>query len=440
MTHADILALLEKELVVALGCTEPAAVAYAAALAARAAGGEPRSVEVEASANVIKNAMAVGIPGTPFTGMSYAAALGAAGGDPERRLAVLAGLDAAAIGLAARLVEAGAVKVRRAETPKKLFVEVLVRGAAGEGRARIEDEHDRVTLVSGPRAPAAGKAAPASDGSAASLPEAASVASAAPAGRLDLDIPGVFAFAETVELSRLGIIRRAIELNAEISREGLSGDYGLRVGKLIRENVEAGILADDLLNAAMSKAAAGSDARMAGSPLPVMSNSGSGNQGIAATLPVLAVGERLGAPEEKILRAVTLSNLMTVYIKSKFGRLSGLCGAVVAGTGSACGIAYLLGGGLPEVKSAIQNMIGNVSGMLCDGAKGDCALKISTCTAAAVQAALMARRGISVTQVEGIVDADPEKSIENLARLGNEGSPALDEIVLDVMVSKGGQA
>ncbi len=424
MDHADILALLEKELVVALGCTEPVAVAYAGALARQAAGGTVRAIEVTASVNVIKNAMAVGIPGTPFKGMQYAAALGAIAGDPARKLACLTGLPEEAIGETRALVDAGAVTVIKSESEKVLFIDLTVRTDRGIGRAVIEDEHDRVTRVE-----ADGRIIAGMEGIASEDEEEP--------GALALDIGQVYAFADGVDLGRLGIVREAIRLNGDISREGLASDYGLRVGKMIQESMEQGLLADDLLNAAMARTAAGSDARMAGSTMPVMSNSGSGNQGITATMPVLAAGERLGASDEKILRAVTLSNLMTIYIKYQFGRLSALCGAVVAGTGAACGIAYLLGGGLDAVRSAVQNTIGNISGMLCDGAKADCALKVSTCTAAAVQAAIMAVRGITISPIEGIVDADPERTIRNLARLGNEGSPTLDGIILDVMVNKG---
>ena len=423
MGFDEILCLLEKELVVALGCTEPAAVAYATAVARQVAGGVPVSITVVASTNVIKNAMAVGIPGTPFKGMAYAAALGATAGDPERKLAGLTGLSDSGIAEAGSLVADGKVRIERSDTEKTLYIDAVVVTSQGTGRAVIEDEHDRVVLVE-------------LDGNVLSSLDSIEESSGTNEPTPSLDIEKVFAFAEEVELSRLGIIREAIRLNGDISQEGLSGDYGLRIGKMIQENVDLGVLSDDLLNAAMSKAAAGSDARMAGSPLPVMANSGSGNQGITATIPVLAIGERLGVPEDKILRAVTLSNLMTIHIKSRFGRLSALCGAVVAGTGAACGIAYLMGGGLAAVRSAVQNMIGNVSGILCDGAKGDCALKISTCTAASVQAALMAVRGMTIPPIEGIVDADPEKSIHNLARLGVEGSPMLDGIILDVMVNK----
>lgn len=423
MGFDEILSLLEKELVVALGCTEPAAVAYAAAVARKAIGGQPLSVTVFASTNVIKNAMAVGIPGTPYKGMLYAAALGATSGDPMRKLAGLTGLPASGIAEAGRLVDTGMVRVERSESGKTLYIAVQVSTDLGVGRTVIEDEHDRVVLVE-------------VDGTIVSSLASNTSSPEEEAQPGSLDIETVFKFAEEVELSRLNIIREAIRLNGDICREGLSGDYGLRIGKMIQENVDIGVLSDDLLNAAMSRAAAGSDARMAGSALPVMANSGSGNQGIAATIPVLAIGERLGLPETRIVRAVTLSNLMTIHIKSRFGRLSALCGAVIAGTGAACGISYLMGGGLSAVRSAVQNMIGNVSGMLCDGAKGDCALKISTCTAASVQAALMAVRGMTIPPIEGIVDADPEKTINNLARLGVEGSPTLDGIILDMMVNK----
>ena len=237
-------------------------------------------------------------------------------------------------------------------------------------------------------------------------------------------------------MSLLDKIRLSIDVNSAISDEGMNHPYGLCIGRGILDDMQKGYRGDSLTTYAMQLASAGADARMAGADAPVVSNSGSGNQGIACTMPVVAVAKKLGVSDEQMMRAVTLSNLMGIYIKSQFGRLSAFCGATVAGIGSSCGIAYLLGGGLPEVENCVFNMIGNVTGMLCDGAKADCALKIATCTNAAMQSALMAMRGIRVLSTDGIVENDVEKTISNFATLGNEGSVTLDQIVLDMMLKK----
>ena len=239
-----------------------------------------------------------------------------------------------------------------------------------------------------------------------------------------------------VDVNELSLVKRSIELNQIIGSEGLSGDYGLNVGKTIQENIKKGILSDDLATAAMSLAAAGSDARMAGSTLPVMANTGSGNQGIAVTLPVVAAARKLKASKEKMIRAVTLSHLVTIHIKSKFGRLSALCGVTAAGMGASAAIAYLLDGSLQQVKAAIQNTIGNVSGMICDGAKAGCAMKVSTCSNVAVQSALLAMNDQEIQSTDGFIHYDVEKSIEAFCTLGNEGTRITDEWILKLMMEK----
>lgn len=449
-----ILALLDKELVVALGCTDVSAIAYAAALARAAAvpaapapnrgsaAPEITGITVRASGNIIKNAMGVGIPGTAFRGLVHAAALGALAGDPSKALTALECVAPGDLNRADALVAAGLVGAEMAVGEGQLFIEVTVETKAGRGIAAIRDEYDRVAYVRGEE-PAGGAASAHVE-----IPAAASVSKRAePAARAAIDAPAasrpfspsladIIEFVREVPVERLGLIAKAIELNSAISAEGLAGDYGLKLGKTLKKQAEAGILADDLATGAMSAAAAGVDARMAGSPFPVVANTGSGNQGITATMPVVAAGRRLRAPDERILRAVTLSHLVAIRIKSGFGLLSGLCGAMVAGTGASAGIAWLLAGTKEAVERAIQNMIGSLTGMACDGAKASCALKVSTAVSAAVQSALLAADGLSVSGVEGIVDADAERSIGNLARLAREGSPAMDALILDIMIDK----
>lgn len=440
-----ILALLDKELVVALGCTDVSAIAYAAALARAAATPAPNrgpaapeisAITVRASGNIIKNAMGVGIPGTPFKGLAHAAALGALAGDPSKALTSLECVVPDDLGRADAMVAAGLVRAEMAASEGQLFIEVTVETKAGRGVAAIRDEYDRVAYVRSEEP--AGDAASAQARVPAALETKTPAEAVAPAAQQQFSpsLADILEFVRGVPAGRLGLIAKAIELNSVISAEGLAGDYGLRLGKTLKKQVAAGLLADDLANAAMSAAAAGVDARMAGSPFPVVANTGSGNQGITATMPVIIAGKYLRASDEKILRAVTLSHLVAIHIKSGFGLLSGLCGAMVAGTGASAGIAWLLSDSQETVERAIQNMIGSLTGMACDGAKASCALKVSTATSAAVQSALLAAEGLSVSGVEGIVDTDPERSIGNLARLAREGSPAMDALILGIMVDK----
>ncbi|MGZ7048573.1 MAG: L-cysteine desulfidase family protein [Methanobacterium sp.] len=239
-----------------------------------------------------------------------------------------------------------------------------------------------------------------------------------------------------MKINELNFITDSIEMNLKICKEGLNNQYGLQVGGTIKTGINNDILSHDMASYAVALTAAGSDARMSGSSLPVISNSGSGNQGISATIPVVVAAEYLNADTDKLLRSVTLSHLITIYIKSKFGRLSTLCGATVSATGACCGITYLLGGEKTEIEFAIQNMIGNVAGILCDGAKPGCALKVATCTNAAILSAQMAIQGIKIDSTQGIIEDDAEKTIENFCKLGNLGMSKADEIILDIMLKK----
>lgn len=427
MNYEKFLERLEKELVVTLGCTEPIAIAFAAALAKKHVMGEiVTSVRVLASANVIKNAMAVAIPGAQGCGVNLAAALGVLAGDFSKGLEVLAGLTPSDVEKAKRMIDDKLVTVELAETSKKLYIEVVVETTQSYAKVIVADEHTKVVLIE-------------VDGVTFINTLTENNSNGGGSGRKEdtfITLDSIWEFVQCVRIKDLDIIKKAIELNTTIGLEGLTHGYGLQVGKTINENIRKGILTDDLITYAMALTAGASDARMSGSTLPVMSNSGSGNQGISATLPVVAVGERLQVSYESLIRAVTLSNLIAIYIKLKIGRLSALCGATASGTGASCGITYLLGGGKAEIKSAIQNMQGNTSGMFCDGAKVGCALKLSTCTNAAVLSALMAIEGIVIQATDGIIECNAEQTIENLGRLANEGSREVDRVILDIMVNK----
>lgn len=462
MDYDKFIERLEKELVVTLGCTEPIAIAFAAALAKKHVKGEIiTSVRVLASSNVLKNAMAVAIPGAQGCGVDLAAALGVFAGDFSKGLEVLTGLTPVDVEKAKRLIEGELVSVELAETLKKLYIEVVVETTQSYAKVIVADEHTKVVLIevdgltlintltenelSGN---GIGREGGNVTGDVGTGNESGSETGIKPGRRTEgesdtgreedsfITLDSIWEFVQRVQIKDLDIIKKAIELNTIIGLEGLTHEYGLQVGKTINESIRKGFLTDDLITHAMALTAGASDARMSGSTLPVMSNSGSGNQGISATLPVVAVGERLQVSNERLIRAVTLSNLIAIYIKIRIGRLSALCGATASGTGASCGITYLLGGGKAEIKSAIQNMQGNTTGMFCDGAKVGCALKLSSCTNAAVLAALMAIEGIAIQSTDGIIERNAEQTIENLRRLANEGSREVDRVILDIMVNK----
>ncbi|MCY9659717.1 L-serine ammonia-lyase, iron-sulfur-dependent, subunit alpha [Paenibacillus chondroitinus] len=424
MNSETFIHILRNELVVALGCTEPVAIALAAAKARTYVGGNINKITVYASAGIIKNALAVGIPGTGQTGIDFVAALGAIAGNAEKQLEVLADIDPVAISKARTMVDEGISVVHLADTPTKLYIEVMIEAEQRYAKVVITDNHTNITLIE-------------VDGKIVDTGGCANASfKSSKEDRNSLTIDSIVDFVNAVDLGELSLVKQSIELNRKAGLDGLTHSYGLEVGKTIKENVQRGILSDDLISHAMALAAAGSDARMAGSTMPVMANSGSGNQGIAATNPVIAAAERLGASEEQLIRAVALSHLVTIHIKSKFGRLSALCGVTVSGTGASCGITYLLGGGKPEIRAAIQNMLGNVTGMMCDGAKGGCAMKVATCTSAAVQSALLASRGKSISSTNGFIENDAEKTIENFCRIGNEATSEMDKLVLEMMLNK----
>ena len=419
------LELLKAKLKVAIGCTEPIAIALATATAmAHSRGKTIRSLRITASGNIIKNAMAVTIPGTQDSGILLAAALGLLSAeDAALGLEVLRGVDEKRLEEAKGLVAMGVISLGLADVPEKLYIQVLLQTELDLVEVRIEKEHANITSIQ-----VDGKEI---------LSQAGMVEQ--PSGEplfQDITLEGALRFVGEVDLEKLSWIRESIRLNRSIGEEGLKNPYGLEVGRSRRKRIDQGVLGKDILNQAVALTAAGTDARMSGALYAVMSNSGSGNQGITATLPVLAVADLMDLGEEETIRGVALSNLVAILVKKDFGVLSALCGATVAATGAACGIVYLLGGGLPEMEMAIKNMLGNVAGIFCDGAKPGCALKVGTVTAGAVNAALMAMDGLYVGGSEGIVADSAEDSIANFCRISREASLPLDQLILDIMVKK----
>jgi L-cysteine desulfidase len=417
MNEKYYLSLLENELKIALGCTEPIAIAFAASLARNQIKGYSiDKIEIKASGNIIKNAMAVTIPGTNEYGAKIAAALGAIAGDSEKKLEVLHRVTKADVEKAKQLC-LDHVFLTKAENTPELYIEVAVYGKGHIGRAILQNLHDCIVFLE-------------KDGE--MVIDKRDQIISEKIEFLTEDVEDILRFVNTVELKKLDIIKKSIEINSRISEEGLRANYGLSIGRTLMEDSSS----SGLITYAVALTSAGSDARMAGVSLPAMSNSGSGNQGICAIMPVVAVAEKLRVSEERLLRAGTLSNLITIHAKRKFGRLSPLCGVVAAGIGASAGIVYIMGGQLKQVIAAIQNTIGNITGMICDGAKAGCAMKVATSVFAAVQSAFSAMRGKVVKPIEGIIENDVEDTIENISKISSEGMPSMDSVLLNIMVNK----
>ena len=321
------------------------------------------------------------------------------------------------------MVDSGLVSVELAESQKKIYVEVGIETEESYSRAVIEDFHDNVVLIE-------------IEGTIKKLKTNPKALHEDVLKMDNVNLDSIIEFINCVDTAKLDMIKNCIAMNVNIGFEGLKNNYGLKVGKSIKSNIEGNILANDYSSHAIALTAAGSDARMAGCNLPVMSNSGSGNQGISATIPVVAFAENITSNEETVLRAVTLSNLVTIYIKSILGRLSPLCGATISSIGACCGIVFLMGGTSDDIKSSIQNSMGNITGIICDGAKSGCALKVATCTSAAFQSAICIMDGNYLSSTDGIIEDNPEDTIKNFAKIGNQGMFDTDKIVLDVMMKK----
>ena len=439
----EIIDLIRSEVKPALGCTEPIAVALAVAKAVEiitencpgtCPDGWRRKadfkIEVEVSSNILKNGMGVGIPGTGMVGIPVAAALGAVCGESALGLEVLKNLEKEDVLRARELADTKAVKVSVADTEHLLYVKatVYLEGASASAEvdphayAVIEDDHDRIVETS-----FADRILMSSESAAATTEK----------GRKDLGLTvrEIFDFATSAPFQDISFILEDRTLNLALAMEGLHGDYGLKVGKAIREN-QKGVFGSDFLSYAMGMTAAASDARMAGCTLPAMSNSGSGNQGITVSMPIIAYAIKYNVDDERLARALILSNLVAIHIKSYLGKLSALCGCVVASTGSACGIVYLEGGGYDQVCAAIQNMAGNITGMVCDGAKVGCAMKVASGVSCAIQSAVLALRGTCIPSTDGIIEDDVEKTIRNIGKIGSAGMKTTDQMILDIMLCK----
>lgn len=419
----DYHALLTGEVIPALGCTEPVAVAYAAAWAARTLARPIERISVLASCNILKNAMGVGIPGTDMAGLPIAAALGALGGESEAGLEVLSGCGAKECVRAKAFVAEGRVTVGQKQTSEALYVEVCVWGDGHSAAAVIQRRHTLLTEVR-------------LDDSVVlqSELEAQGEAGKGP----DISVGGIWDYITQAPEEEFSFLMEGVAMNLRAAEEGLKGGYGMAVGYSIAKSCRHGEVFDSSIGSrAVATTAAACDARMAGATVPVMSVAGSGNQGLVCTVPVAIFAQSLKVKNEMMLRALALADLITIHIKHGIGRLSALCGCgIAAAVGASCGITYLLGGELAQIRFCIQNMIANITGMVCDGAKSGCAVKVATAVSAAVQCAVLASDNIQAQAIDGIVEQDVEKSIANLGIIGREGMAAADQVILDMMVKK----
>lgn len=424
-TRAQIINLINKEVVPAVGCTEPMAVALCAAKAAEVLGCRPQKVRAQLSANILKNAMGVGIPGTGMIGLPIAIALGTLIGKSEYQLEVIKDLTPETLEEGKAFIKEQRITIlRKSNIEEKLYIEVESSTETSTATVIISCAHTNIVYVE-------------KDGNVL-LDNRTTRSESCEQKDISLDLKLVYDFATTAPVGEIDFIIKAKDYNLKAAEDSLKGNYGHCLGKTMDRPLSHGIFGDSIYSHIIAKTASACDARMGGAMIPVMSNSGSGNQGICATNPVVVFALENKNTEEELVRALILSHLTAIYIKQSLGKLSALCGCVVASIGSSCGITYLMGGDYDKICHSVKNMIANLAGMLCDGAKPGCSLKISSGVSTALLSAVLSMEGRFVTAAEGIVDDDVDKSIRNLTSIGANAMNLTDEMVLNIMVNKNG--
>lgn len=419
----QIIELIHRQVVPAVGCTEPMAVALCAARATELLGEKPEKVSVLLSANILKNAMGVGIPGTGMIGLPIAIALGVLIGKSDYRLEVIKDLTPESLEAGKRFIGEDRIDIKLKEgITEKLYIEVCCETAGHRATAVISGSHTNIVFEE-------------TDGKVL-LDRLKPSAAAADTAQLCLDLRMVWKFATTTPVEEIDFILEAKRYNLRAAAEALKGNYGHCLGKIMDRPLSRGIFGNSIYSHIIAKTASACDARMGGALIPVMSNSGSGNQGICATNPVAVFAKENENTREELIRALVLSHLTAIYIKQSLGALSALCGCVVASIGSSCGITYLMGGDYVNVCHSVKNMIANLTGMICDGAKPSCSLKISSGVSTAILSATLSMEGKHVTAAEGIIDEDVDKSIRNLTSIGKEAMCNTDDMVLNIMTHK----
>ena len=421
----QIIELIHQQVVPAIGCTEPMAVALCVAKATELLGKVPERIELRLSANILKNAMGVGIPGTGMIGLPIAVALGALIGRSELGLEVLRDCDKKAVERGKAYIEENRIFISLEQEDKdKLFINALCTADGHEAEARIKTSHTHFVYLRKDEEVL-------NDNDKGNEHE-----NEHESQEPQLTLRKVYDFAIETDIEELRFILEAKRLNEAAAASGLKENYGHQLGKTMCSPLGKGIMGESIFSKVLSATSCACDARMAGAMVPVMSNSGSGNQGICATMPVVVFAEENHNTEEELIRALIISNLTAIYIKQSLGTLSALCGCVVASTGSSCGITYLMGGNFEQISYSVKNMIANLTGMICDGAKPSCALKLTSGVSTAVMSAMLAMQHRYVTSQEGIIDEDVDKSIHNLTNIGKYGMDETDRFVLDIMTHK----
>lgn len=409
---------------VTLGCTEPISLALASATAALYLGQFPDKIVAKVSPNLMKNGLGVSVPGTGMVGLPIAAAVGAIGGDAQAGLEVLNKITSEQVEKAKQLLEQHKVSVCIHQTDQIVYAESTLYAGDDWVRVVIQGQHTNIILVE-------------------KKGEVIYQIEDNPQENFDpysifkqLKAKDIFDFSMEVPLDKIKFINQAEKLNKALSNEGLRSDYGLRIGRTLQKHIGDGLISDDLLSRIMINTTAASDARMGGASLPAMSNSGSGNQGITATMPVVVVADHLNVNEDKRTRALFLSHLMAIFIHSKLPKLSALCAVTTAAMGSCAGISYLLTDKFDTAAMAISSMIGDISGIICDGAANSCAMKVSTSVTSAYKSVLMAMNKIYVTGNEGIVEHCVDESIANLCAIACKSMQHTDVQIIEIMVNK----
>ena len=417
-----VISLMQREVVPAIGCTEPVAVALCAARAAELLGTLPERVEVELSMNVLKNAMGVGIPGTGMIGLPIAIALGMMVGKSSYKLEVLKDVTPEAVERGKQYINEGRISIRlKEDAPDGLYIKVSAYAGDHTEKAIICGAHTRFV-----------------EDECLSVQESEGAEGSSHGGDDDvkLNLRSIYDFVVEVPLEEIAFIEDSGKMNMAAAESAFKAQYGHRVGNMLQNEKMRQMVGDGTLTHIMAYTCSACDARMSGAAIPVMSNSGSGNQGIAATVPVAVYARDHEVAHDTYVRALALSNLVAIYIKQSLGRLSALCGCIVASTGASCGITYMMGGTYEQIAYAVKNMIANLTGMICDGAKPSCSLKLSSGVSTAMLSAMLAMQDCSVTYLEGIIDEDVDRSIRNLTSIGREAMEETNRKVVDIMTAK----
>ena len=420
----QIIDLINKEVIPAIGCTEPIAVALAATKAREVLENIPETIRVLLSPNVLKNAMGVGIPGTKMIGLPIAIALGVLAGKSEYQLEVLKDIIPEDIEKGKQLIEEKRINIELKENiSEKLYIEVIAKYKNDTAKVTTAGEHTQFVYIAKNDAVLLNR-------------QFSEKKQECKEKTVALTFAKVYQFAMESPLEEIRFILNTATLNRAAAEQSFLEQYGHQLGSILAGDKNKMMMGNNLYSTILSYTSAACDARMAGANIAVMTNSGSGNQGITATIPVVIFAEQNNTSEEELIRALTLSHLTVIYIKQYLGRLSALCGCVVAATGSSCGMTYLMGGSYQQIVYAVKNMIANITGMICDGAKPSCSLKIATGVSTAFLSSMLAKEDKYVTSVEGIIDDDVDKCIQNLAIIGNNGMAETDKLVLEIMTNK----